>query len=279
MPTTAARDQIREFLRSRRARLTPQQVGLVDGGGLRRVPGLRREEVAELAAISPEYYTQIECGNVRGVSEVVLQTLMDALRLDSVERAYLLDLIRQANRRRGTPRHLPPLTIRPELQQMLDAMSDVAVNVRNDRLDLIGGNARAKALFAPAWAIESPNLARHVFLDPATITFSIDYDRIADYAAGALRVSVARDPDDADLVALIDELHGESADFRARWRRHPVLRYGAGTQSFRHPVVGELHLQHESVKLVADPGLTLVVYSARPGSPTAAAFARLTTTE
>jgi hypothetical protein len=154
-------------------------------------------------------------------------------------------------------------------------VGDVSVIVRNARMDLLGGNPLGKALFGPVFAMPGQNLARYVFLDPGARTFSPDYDRIADYAAGTLRVATAHDPDDTALATLVAELLAASDDVVTRWNTHHVRIYGAGTQSINHPIVGRMDLHHESINLFADPGLTLVARSATAGTPSARAFARL----
>jgi len=212
---------------------------------------------------------------VRGASDVVLTALMDALRLSAIERDYFLDLVRQVNASGRPPRHGARADMPPRLQQMADAMAEVTVLVRNRWMDVIGGNARAKALYAPVYAEPSPNLSRHVFLDPAARTFSPDWERMADINVGTLRLALARYPDDADLIALVDELAAANADFRERWPQHPVMQFGSGTMVFDHLTVGRMALQHEQLRLLADVTLVVNVYSAAPGSIDAQRFAAL----
>lgn len=267
------RAEIRAFLISRRARVHPTERELLRSTRPRRVAGLRREEVATRAAISLDYYVQLERGQLRGVSDAVLASLIEALELDTVERTYLLNLVAQANRSPTTP--TPVVTsVRPELQAMVDRMTDIAVIIRNYRLDLLGGNARGLALFAAVRRMPDHNIARHVFLDPASRDFYPDFDEVADSASGTLRASLGRDLADDDLVALVDELLA-SPDFAARWNRQHVQRFGAGTQRFAHPRVGHLQLFHEQLGVVVDPGLTLTVYRPVPGTGSDAGFEAL----
>lgn len=267
--------EIRAFLISRRAAAQPTATELAQSTRPRRVAGLRREEVAQRAAISLDYYIQLERGQLRGVSEPVLASLMDALELDPVQSGYLAGLVAQVNR---TALEQTPVVnaLRPELQAMIDRMTDIAVIVRNLRLDLLGGNARGRALFASVRRMAGHNIARHVFLDPASRAFYPDYDAVADSCAGSLRASLGRGLADDDLVALVDELLA-SPDFARRWNGQHVQRFGAGVQLFEHPDVGRLELAHEQLGVAVDPGLTLTVYRPLPGSGSDAAFDALLT--
>jgi transcriptional regulator with XRE-family HTH domain len=272
----AASTEIREFLASRRARITPEQAGLRAHGGRRRVTGLRREEVALLAGISVEYYTQLERGNVRGVSEDVLDAVARALHLDEIEKTHLLDLIRAAKQR---PARRQPIVqrVRPGVQRLLDTMTEAAAFVRNGRLDILAANRLGYALYSEA--LVNPdrpaNLARFVFLDPHSRTFYRDWEGIADAAVGNLRAEAGRDPYDQDLTALVGELSMRSDEFRARWAAHDVRQYRSGTQPFRHPLVGDLTLTYEALQITADVGLVLIAYSAEPDSPSHEALTRL----
>ena len=272
----AASTEIREFLASRRARITPEQAGLRAHGGRRRVPGLRREEVALLAGISVEYYTHLERGNVRGVSEDVLDAVARALQLDEIERTHLLDLIRAAKQR---PARRQPIVqrVRPGVQRLLDTMTEAAAFVRNGRLDVLAANRLGYALYSEA--LVNPdrpaNLARFVFLDPQSRTFYRDWEGIADAAVGNLRAEAGRDPYDQDLTALVGELSMRSEEFRARWAAHDVRQYRSGTQPFRHPLVGDLTLSYEALEITADVGLVLIAYSAELDSPSHEALTRL----
>jgi hypothetical protein len=266
---------IREFLTTRRARLSPGEVG-VRSYGRRRVPGLRREEVAGLAAISVEYYTQLERGNVAGASDDVLEAVARALQLDDVERSHLFDLVHVA--RQEQVRRAPVAAkVGPNARQVLDAIPDAAAFIRNGRLDILATNPLGAALYADAFAgARRPvNLARFVFLDPVARRFYRAWEPIADQAVGSLRAEAGRDPDDEQLGALIGELTMRSDDFAQRWASHDVRQYRSGTQPFRHTVVGDVDLAYEALELVSEAGHTLVVYTAEPGSPSEHALRRL----
>jgi transcriptional regulator with XRE-family HTH domain len=263
-----ASTELREFLTSRRGRITPEQAGLRTFGGARRVPGLRREEVALLAGVSVDYYTRLERGNAGGVSDSVLDALARALQLDDIERAHLFDLARarQASSPRRRRRAQPP--IRPTVQHMLDAMAGVPALVRNGRLDFLGSNALGRALYSEPFdtPVQPPNAARFVFLDPRARTFYAEWERVASDVVAVLRAEAGRDPYDRDLSDLVGELSTRSEPFGTLWAAHNVRRHDTGLKRFNHPLVGELTLTYESLELVADPGLTLSVYSAEPGS-------------
>jgi transcriptional regulator with XRE-family HTH domain len=263
------RDDIREFLASRRARITPEQAGLPDFGGSRRVTGLRRAEVAMLAGVSPDYYTRLERGNLSGVSDGVLDALCRALRLDEAERSHLFDLARAANtnpraRRRPAKQH-----IRPGTQHLLDAMTEAPAFVRNGRLDILAANRLAEALYSPAFdtAARPVNLARFCFLDPRADDLYPEWDDAAHTTVALLRTEAGRDPYDKALTDLIGELATRSDDFRVRWGAHEVRLHHTGVKRFQHPVVGRLELGFEAMPMPADPGLTLTAYSAEPGTP------------
>lgn len=262
------RSEIRDFLTSRRAKLTPDQVGLPDYG-LRRVPGLRREEVAVLAGVSVPYYTRLERGDMSGVSESVLEALSRALQLDDAERAHLFDLARAAQpaiaprrRRTAKPR------IRPSVAHVLNAITGAAAFVRNDRLDIIAANQLGQALYSPMFdgAVRPPNSARFIFLDRRAQQLYRDWDRAADDVVAVLRASAGHDPYDRDLSDLVGELSTQSNDFRVRWAQHNVRQHITGIKHFHHPIVGDLDLTYDRMDLAADPGLTLFTYTAEPGS-------------
>jgi transcriptional regulator with XRE-family HTH domain len=265
---TDYRRELGEFLTTRRAKITPGQAGLPAYGGRRRVPGLRREEVALLAEISIEYYTRIERGSVRGVSDDVFHALARALQLDDVERAHLVDLVHAANAgQRG--RHRPARDeVRPSVQRLLDSMTGVAAFVRNARLDILSANHLGYALYSPAFLdpARPVNLARFVFLDRRSNEFYRDWDRIAHDAVGSLRAEAARHPDDKALTRLIGELATRSDQFRVRWGGHDVRYYRTGNQPFHHPLAGNLTLDYDALEIPADPRQTIVAYSAPAGS-------------
>jgi transcriptional regulator with XRE-family HTH domain len=272
----ASGNEIREFLTTRRARLSPEQAGLSLYGGRRRVSGLRREEVALLAGISVEYYTQIERGSVRGVSEDVLDAVARALQLDEIEKTHLLDLVRAAKQRPAKARPTPE-QIRPGVQRLLDTITHAAAFVRNERLDILSANRLGYALYSEVFANPDrpPNLARFVFLDPQSRRFYRDWDGIADATVGNLRAQAGRDPYDPDLTDLVGELSMQSEDFRVRWAAHDVRQYRSGTQPFHHPLVGDLTLNYEALQLTADIGHILIVYTAESDSPSQQALNRL----
>jgi transcriptional regulator with XRE-family HTH domain len=262
-------NEMREFLRSRRARITPDQAGLhTYGTGPRRVPGLRREEVALLAGVSVDYYTRLERGNAGGVSDTVLEALARALLLDDTERVHLFDLARTAHTSTRRRRRRTQLQIRPSVQHMLDAMAGVPAFVRNGRLDILGANRLGRALYSEQFegAAQPPNTARFFFLDPRATTFYVDWDRIANDVVAVLRAEAGRDPYDRELSDLVGELSTRSELFRTLWAAHNVRRHDTGLKRFHHPVVGGLDLTFEAMELVADPGLTMFVYTAEPGS-------------
>ena len=263
------RAEIRQFLTTRRAKLTPAQAGLPAYGGRRRVPGLRREEVALLAGISIEYYTRLERGNARGVSDEVLEALARALQLDEVERAHLVDLVRTANAAHPARRRATPQRVRPSVQRLLDSMTGTAAFQRNDRLDILAANQLGYALYAPAFLdpARPVNLARFIFLNSKSKEFYGDWDGIAHAAVGSLRAEAGRAPHDRALTELVGELSLRSPEFRVRWAAHDVDYYRSGTQPFRHPLVGDLSLDYDVLELPADPGLTIVAYTAEAGSP------------
>lgn len=263
------RAEIRQFLTTRRAKLTPERAGLPAYGANRRVPGLRRGEVALLAGISIEYYTRLERGNARGVSEEVLDGISRALQLDEVERAHLTDLVRTANAARPARRRATPQRVRPSVQRLLDSMTGTAAFVRDGRLDILSANQLGYALYAPAFLdpARPVNLARFVFLDPRSMDFYGNWDGIAHAAVGSLRAEAGRDPYDRALTELVGELSLRSQQFRVRWAAHDVDYYRSGVQPFHHPLVGDLTLHYDALELPADPGQTIIAYTAEPGSP------------
>lgn len=271
------RSETREFLTSRRARITPDRAGLPAYGGNRRVPGLRREEVALLAGVSIDYYTRLERGNLGGVSESVLEALAQALQLDEAERVHLFDLARAANSSPRTRRRTAQQQIRPGLQQTLDAMTGVPVYVRNGRRDVLAANRLGYALYSEMYLdpARPANVARFVFLSPRARSFFLDWERAADDLVAILRSEAGRNPYDRALSDLVGELTTRSDEFAARWATHNVRFHRTGYKDVRHPEVGDLHLAFEAMDLPADPGLSLVIYSAEPGSASADGLALL----
>ncbi|MEU6089586.1 helix-turn-helix transcriptional regulator [Streptomyces sp. NPDC047085] len=263
------RTEIRDFLTTRRAKIAPSQAGFPAHGGRRRVPGLRREEVALLAGVSVEYYARLERGNLSGVSESVLDALSRALRLDDAERAHLFDLARTANTTRRAPRRRRSEQVRPALQALLDAMTEAPAFVRNGRLDLLATNRLGRALYAPVHddPTRPVNLARFRFLNPRARDFYPDWEASAHTTVALLRTEAGRDPYNRELTDLIGELSTRSEEFRTLWAAHNVRLHQTGEKSFRHPAIGDLTLFFEAMPLPADPGLTLTAYSAVPGTP------------
>jgi len=266
--------EISEFLTSRRARVSPEQAGLTSYGA-RRVPGLRREEVAVLAGVSVPYYTRLERGDMSGASDGVLEALARALRLDDAERAHLFDLARAAaptgarpRRRSAKPR------IRPEVQWTLDAITGAAAYVSNERLDMLAANGLGRALFSGLYTSPArpANHARFVFLDQRSESFYADWQRAARETAAILRSAAGRDPYDRDLSDLVGELATQSEDFRTHWAAHNVRFHATALKHLHHPAVGELSLSFNRLDLAADPGLTMFIYAAEPGTRSAEAL-------
>jgi transcriptional regulator with XRE-family HTH domain len=271
------RAEVREFLTSRRAKITPQQAGLPVAGS-RRVPGLRRGEVATLAGMSVEYYAKLERGALGGVSASVLDALARALHLDDAERAHLFHLAHAADgtsagmrpRRRPSSRWTP----RPALQWVLAGINPPAI-IRNARMDLLATNSLGWAMHSSVFESQPgdpPNFARYTFLDEDSHRFYTDWESAADTCVAILRTEAGRDPHDKALHDLVGELSTRSQDFRRRWSSHDVRLHGAGVKHFHHTVVGDLELAYESVDMISDPGLTLTIYVAEPASPTAHAL-------
>ncbi|MEE2039251.1 helix-turn-helix transcriptional regulator [Nocardiopsis sp. CT-R113] len=266
------RSEIREFLSSRRARITPDQAGLPAYGGNRRVKGLRREEVAMLAGVSVDYYVRMERGSLAGASEGVLDALASALKLDEAERDHLFALARESGARSSRRGRSTPTTVRPVLQQVLDAITDAPAWIRNGRHDVLAMNQLARALYAPVLADprRPANTTRFVYLHPeAAREFFVDYDRIANDAAAMLRLEAGRDPHNRSLIALVGELSTQSELFRKRWASQDVRFHRSGRKRLCHPVVGRLDLDFEAMELPSEPGLHLNVYTAPAGSPAA----------
>jgi transcriptional regulator with XRE-family HTH domain len=270
------RSEIRDFLSSRRARLTPEQAGLPAYGGNRRVKGLRREEVAMLAGVSVDYYVRMERGNLSGASQSVLDALAGALKLDEAERTHLYSLAAASGPCSARPKRPAATAVRAPVQQMLDAMTDAPAWVRNARHDILAMNQLARALYAPVLDADTrrpANTTRFVYLHPeAAQKFFVDYDRIAKDAAAMLRLEAGRNPHDKALIELVGELSTRSELFRRLWASHDVKFHRSGQKRLRHPVVGQLDLDFESMELASEPGHQLNVYTAAAGTPTADAL-------
>lgn len=261
--------EMRDFLTSRRARITPEQAGLPAYGTNRRVAGLRREEVALLAGVSIDYYTRLERGRAHGASESVLEGIARALQLDEAERAHLFDLARAAAPAAPrAPRRSAPQQVRPSVRRILDSMIAAPAYVRNARLDILAANRLGAALFAPV--LNSPaqpaNNARFLFLDLAAREFYLDWERQAQDVVAMLRTETGQNPHDKALSNLIGELSTRSDHFRTWWAAHNVRFHRTGVKRFHHPVVGDLTLTYEALDLAADSGLRISAYSAEPGT-------------
>src|SRR5215216_2076760 len=257
------RAEVREFLISRRAKITPKQAGVPDVG-TRRVPGLRRGEVAALAGVSIEYYSKLERGALAGVSASVLDAIARALQLDDAERAHLFHLAHAAD---GTSAGMRPRqsranrwTPRPSLQWVLDTITAPAI-VRNGRMDLLAVNHLGRAMHSSLYDSASdnpPHFARYTFLDDDAHNFYTSGDEAADTCVAILRTEAGRDPYDKGLHDLVGELSTRSDDFRRRWSAHNVRYHGAGTKRFHHHVVGDLTLAYESVDMISEHALVLL---------------------
>jgi transcriptional regulator with XRE-family HTH domain len=273
-----SKNEIREFLATRRAKITPQQVGLATYGR-RRVPGLRREEVAVLAGVSADYYAQLERGNLAGVSDSVLDAIARALQLNEAEHAHLHDLAHADgtaphSRRRATPKQ----QIRPVVQRILDGITEMPAIVMNGRLDLLSANRLGYALYSSVYEDDPArpvNLARFTFLNRLAVALYPDWNLAADTTVAMLRTEAGRHPYDRALTDLIGELSTRNETFRSRWAAHNVLLHRSGTKRFHHPAVGDVSFAYEVMELSADTGLTLTAYSPEPGSSSQDAVALL----
>jgi hypothetical protein len=280
------KQEIREFLISRRAKISPERAGIPSYGELRRVPGLRREEVAQLAGVSTDYYTRLERGSLRGVSDAVLEAVASALQLDDAEQAHLTDLARTANKPSlRVPRRPPQQRVRPGVLRLLDGMTGVVALVQNGRSDVLAANLLGRALYAEVFnsAAQSgpdspgrlPNQARYLFLDPHAADFYPDWRAIAATTVAMLRLEAGRNPHDRALNELVGELTTRSGLFAALWAGHDVRIHTTGTKRFHHPVAGDLSLQFETLTLPGDEGQTLFTFTAEPGSASENALAFL----
>ncbi|MFF1690181.1 MULTISPECIES: helix-turn-helix domain-containing protein [unclassified Streptomyces] len=264
MTDNAHRSELGAFLKARRMELSPQMVGLPEGGR-RRVKGLRREEVALLASISTDYYTRLEQGR-RHASQPVLDTLARVLRLDEDERKYLFEL---AGKDLDRPRRHVPQKVHPQLQRVLDDLTTVPAMVLGRRMDILAWNPMAAALVTDFGKIPQAkrNYVRLVFTDPAVRALFPDWENVARTSLAQLRMEAARDPRDPRLAALVGELSVQDDDFRRWWGAHNVAVRSVGTKVYRHPMVGELTLDWDTLASVDDPDAQLITWTAEPGSP------------
>lgn len=264
------RADVREFLTTRRAKISPEAVGLPAGSN-RRVAGLRRSEVATLAGVSVEYYTRLERGAISGASPEILDAISRALNLDDAERAHLFDLAHAASPVARPPKRRNSKSWNPHtsLQWALDAVTAGPAFVRNGRMDLLAVNALARAFYKDVYDMpgQPPNLARFTFLDERARDFHPDWDAAAEVVVSILRTEAGRDPHNKELHDLVGELSTRSQEFRRLWSSHNVRHHGAGAKVFRHPLVGEMTIAYEGLEMAAEPGLTLTIYTTEPGSP------------
>ena len=272
----SSRDEVREFLVSRRARVTTAQAGLPDMGGERRVPGLRREEVAMLAGVSLDYYNRIERGNIHGASESVLNALARALQHDDAERMHLFHLA-QYEPLPTASSHPVEVAVRSSVQRVLDNMAVPAV-VTNAQQDMIAANDLGRALYSPHFDVPGqPNMARFIFLDSRAPAFYADWPLARRMNAAMLRLEAGRDPLNAQLTTLIGELSTRSLHFREEWAQHDVHEHRTGQKVFNHPGVGPILLTFDAFEMPGEPGLSIVTYSAEPGSTDADSLTLLAT--
>jgi transcriptional regulator with XRE-family HTH domain len=269
MTGDAHRSELGDFLQARRAELSLDVVGLPDTGRRRRVRGLRREEVAALASISTDFYTRIEQGRRRASAEV-LTAIAQVLRLSQDERDYVFEL----SGREPGPGHPSPQQVQPQLRRLLDDLATVPAVVLGRRTDILAWNPMAAALFTDFGQLPSRdrNFVRLVFCDPGVRGLYPHWEYAARNGVAQLRREAARDPDDPELAALVDELSARDKDFRRWWTAHQVAVRGAGTNEVRHPVVGDLTLDWAALVCTADPDQQLFTWSAEPGTPSHAAL-------
>ncbi|MEU9291601.1 helix-turn-helix transcriptional regulator [Streptomyces sp. NPDC048275] len=267
--------ELSDFLRSRRARVTPEQVGVTPGAS-RRVPGLRREEVALLAGLSADYYIRLERGRVANASEAVLEAVARALRLDDVERAHLFNLARPQSVARAS-RPAVPWRVRPGAYALLEVLRDAPAMILDGRMDVLALNRMACAIYADFDAVPARerNLARFIFLDPAARELFIDWDMAARMVVTGLHLYAGRHPNDPQLTELTDQLSAVDEDFRRWWAAHDVEEFSHGTRRYRHPLLGEVTMNYEALIFPGDPDQWLLVSTAPPGSPSSEALRTL----
>ncbi|MFC0675192.1 helix-turn-helix transcriptional regulator [Brachybacterium hainanense] len=267
------RSQISSFLTSRRARLSPEDAGVPLHGGARRVPGLRREEVAHLAGVSADYYARLERGRISGASREVLEAVARALQLDEDERRHLFDLVKITQRRAPRRKTSTRRTVRPGIQQVLDSIEAPAL-VQNARLDRLAFNKIGRALHSlpTDGSGDQYNYATWLFLDPAAMRFHRDADIAKHDVVAMLRAASAQDPYDRELIEIVGTLTTQSEEFSTLWNTHDVLRHRSGAKLLTHPEVGDLEFGYESLELSAEPGLVMLVFTIEAGSRTAEAM-------
>jgi transcriptional regulator with XRE-family HTH domain len=263
---TEGNTELRDFLRTRRARITPEEAGLPPRPGARRVPGLRREEVAMLAGVSVDYYIRLERGRNVNASESVLDAVARAMRLDDTERAHLMMLARPSRARR---RPLSPQQVPLALHRVLDAWTETPAVVLGRRMDVLVANRMARALYADFEALprHERNMARYLFLDESARRLYADWESAARGIVAALHLYAGRHPQDPQLAELVGELSIRDVDFRLWWADHDVLAHTYGSKSYHHPVAGDLTLDYVALNPTGDPDLLLGLYTVEPGSP------------
>lgn len=269
------KDDVRKFLVSRRANVTLAQAGLPDFGDERRVPGLRREEVAQLAGVSIDYYTRLERGNIHGASESVLNAIARALHLTDVEREHLLDLARTTSMPSNATTSSGATAVRQSVQRVLDKLAVPAV-VYNSRQDLIASNLLGRALFSPHFESDRPNIARFIFLDSRAKDYYADWPLACSLTAAMLRYEAGRDPLNAEITELIGELATRSPQFRKDWADQDVHEHRTGQKVYCHPEVGDVDLTYDVFEMPGAPGLFIGTYTPEEGSESADKITLLT---
>ncbi|MFT4264390.1 MAG: helix-turn-helix transcriptional regulator [Nocardioides sp.] len=264
--------EITSFLSSRRAKLSPDEAGVAFYAGRRRVAGLRREEVAQLAGVSTDYYARLERGKVAGASRDVLEAVARALQLNDDERDHLFDLVK-ITQTRSRQRRTTNTTVRPGLQLVLDSIQAPAY-LQNARLDRLAANPIGRALYSHPMdgSQDRFNYALWLFLDPRAHEFHRDYDAAKNNVVALLHTATAKQPHDQGLIDVIGRLSTQSEEFRGYWARHDVFRYRRGAKLLTHSVMGDLEFGYETFELASDPGLVMLVYTVEPNSPTAEAM-------
>lgn len=260
------------FLRARRGQVAPDAARLPFAGDSRRVPGLRREEVAWLAGISDTYYTRLERGQVGGISDAVLRGLVDALQLSPQEADYIASAITVPG---WVPLGEADDAVPETVQRLLDGVGTQPIHVLNERCDIVATNAVGRLLYPFHHESAQPNSVRFLFTDPRARTFFVDWEQWAHQGVAYLRSATARHPGDRLLTAFITELVSRSPDFAASWESHDVHYDPIGVRSLNHPDVGRLDLDFQALTVVGHPLIRITAYSAPAGSPTHERLVRL----
>ncbi|MEU0842629.1 helix-turn-helix transcriptional regulator [Streptomyces sp. NPDC005962] len=256
-------EEIKEFLRTRRDALRPSQAGLTNHPG-RRVPGLRREEVAQLAGVSVDYYTRLEQGRLTSASEGVILSIAEALQLTQAETQYLRDLLRPQPRQ-AAKEPTPRQQVRPDLMRILDGMHDQPAFVLGRRNEVLASNALLDALLTPfnERDTDDRNLLRWMLLDPAARDLYLDWAQVTSEVVGVLRAEAGRYPNDAQTARFVDKLKAASPEFVTWWAERTVVERTWGTKRFDHPLVGRLDITYEALTLPGDPDQILFIYAGK----------------